>query len=52
MLPPPCWPCVGIFRAVHALLLDGVYRTAEGVPVFHAVRTPLPESCRPYSAGS
>ena len=25
---------------LHCLVLDGVYRTAEGVPVFHAVRAP------------
>jgi hypothetical protein len=25
---------------LHCLVLDGVYRTTEGVPVFHAVRAP------------
>jgi len=25
---------------LHCLVLDGVYRTIEGVPVFHAVRAP------------
>jgi hypothetical protein len=37
---------------LHCLVLDGVYRTTEGVPVFHAARPPPTESCRPYSAGS
>ena len=26
---------------LHCLVLDGVYRTTEGVPVFHAVRAPI-----------
>lgn len=28
---------------LHCLVLDGVYRTTEGVPVFHAVRAPTAE---------
>ncbi|MGH8652987.1 MAG: hypothetical protein ACREYE_12825 [Gammaproteobacteria bacterium] len=27
---------------LHCLVLDGVYRASEGVPVFHAVRAPTP----------
>ena len=27
---------------LHCLVLDGVYRTTEGLPVFHAVRAPTP----------
>ena len=28
---------------LHCLVLDGVYRTTEGLPVFHAVRAPTAE---------
>ena len=38
---------------LHCLVLDGVYRTTEGVPVFHAVRAPTAvASCRLYLVGS
>ena len=31
---------------LHCLVLDGVYRVIEGVPVFHAVRAPAPKELR------
>jgi hypothetical protein len=33
---------------LHCLVLDGVYRNSEGVPVFHEVAAPPWKSCRPY----
>jgi len=37
---------------LHCLVLDGVYRTTEGLPVFHTVHARPPQSCRHYSTGS
>jgi hypothetical protein len=37
---------------LHCLVLDGVYRTTEGLPVFHAVRAPTATGVQVYSTGS
>jgi hypothetical protein len=37
---------------LHCLVLEGVYRNREGVPVFHEVPAPPWKSCRPYSLRS
>jgi hypothetical protein len=48
-------PCALVRRRISppfCSVLDGVYRTTEGVPVFHAVRPPTAEELQALLAGS
>jgi hypothetical protein len=40
ILRKPIGSAANLNIPLHCLVLDGVYRTTEGVPVFHAVRAP------------